>query len=499
MANDNFKHEDKPPGSTSPLQWNELGFPFIRNESLNSSGIANVAGDDNSTCTSIPISPLPSGEIDLTPQYYSTGTPLTGVNLITDFSHFNQSYNSKYVNEALYGKYNNPDTGLSHFNQSYNPKYVHEALHGKDNNPDINFPQLEGNTTPLYQYRTPGFPVAPSNVINAASHVNSHQTPYLNNQFTGMRGNSASNFQMVMQNGEVKNSHVGSPQIVRNVASSGGITPLPSHTIDCDEIGMNNNTMIGAAQFSYPEELDGSFLTLGIESNTEAMSNSNFLGRNVGSSNERVVLPQPNAFPGEILNQGSLNPGLNMVNDFSGFQNNVDGCYMLPHNEDDRSFPNDDQKVVYGINSGSICNPSHIIQTRHIDEQHHYSMASNRNVGPGNVGKRNTGFAGSDPNNIYQGYSNLSSIPLEGNQVGLPDSRQSQAIGLPLTSSPCRKSSTRLVYNQSQNHSMVCPPIGVTRSTSLKNKFGEYCILCCPSISMHCYLRLCKHEITLMF
>lgn len=476
MANDNFKHEDKPPGSSSPLQWSELGFPFIRNESFNSSGVVNAAGANNPTCSSIPFSPLPSGEIGLTPQYYRTGMPPTSVNLITDVTHFNQSSNPNYVHEALYGNDNNPDTDVSHFSQSYNPKYVHEALYGKDNNPDIAFPRLEGDMTPLYQYHTPSFPVAASNVINAASHVNSPQTPHLNNQIFTMRGNSAPNLQMVMQNREVNSSHVGRPWILRNVANSGGITPVSCHTLDNDEIGMNINTMISAARSSYPEELDGSFLTLGIGSNTEAISNSNFSGRNVGGSNERAILPQPNTFHGQILNQGSLNPGLNMA----GFQNNVDGCYMLPGNEDDWYFPNDDQKGVYGIDSGSICNPSCIIQMPHVDEPRHYSMASNKNLGLGNGGNKSTGFAGPDPINVFKGYSTLSSVPIEGNQVGLPDSRQSQAIGLPLTSSPCRKSS-RQVYDQPQNHSMVSPPIGVTGSTSLKDQLGEYCILHCPS------------------
>lgn len=280
MANDNLKHEDKPPGSTSPLQWNDLGFPVVNNEFVNSSGIVNAAGDNNpNTCTSIPFSPLPCGEMCVTPQYYTNGMPLSGANLMTD---------------------------ISHLNHSYNPKYVHEALHRTDTEPVLNFPCPEqtvglvldfpcpeGNMNAFRQYHTLDYPVAPDNMISDTARVNGLHNPYTNNQFVLNRGNSASSLQMIIQNGEVNSTNIGRPQIITNFPNSSDSTPFLSHTADHEEMGMNNDIWRSAVQSIYPEELDGSFLALGIGDNTEALSKSNSFGRNVGSNNERAVLPQP--------------------------------------------------------------------------------------------------------------------------------------------------------------------------------------------------------------
>ncbi|KAF3450997.1 hypothetical protein FNV43_RR07086 [Rhamnella rubrinervis] len=278
MANDSLKAEDKPPGSTCPLQWNELGFPVVNNEFVNSSGIVNPAGANNpNTCTSIPFPPLPRGEMCVTPQYYTNEMSLSG--LMTD---------------------------LSNLIHPYNPKYVHEALHGKDEEPVLSFPSPEGtnglvldfpcpggNMNAFRQHHTLDYPVAPDNVISVAAHVNTLQNPYTIDQFVSNSGDSASSLQMINQNGEVNGTSIGRPQIIRNFPNPGGNTPVLCHTADNEEMGMNNDIWRSAIQSIFPEEFDGSFLTLGIVDNTETLSKSNSFGRNVGSNNERVVLPQP--------------------------------------------------------------------------------------------------------------------------------------------------------------------------------------------------------------
>lgn len=467
MANDDLKHEDKRPGSASLQQWNELGFPVVSNGFVNSSGTANVAGFNNpTTCTSMPFPP-PCGEMSVTPQYCTNDMPHSGVNLMTD---------------------------VSHLNHTYNPKYVHEALHWKDNEPVLEFPCHEWNTNEFHQYHTLEHPVAPGNVISAATRVNSLQNPCMSNRFVSNNGDSASNLQMMMQNGEVSGTNIGRSQIIRNFQNSRDRMPALYPTADGEEMGMNNNIGITAGQSHYPKELDGNFLTLGIGGDTEAISKSISFGRNIGSNNERIVLPQENIYHGQILNRSSLNPSLNVADGYPVFQNNDSGYCMLPHNVHDFSFPIDDQNVQYGVSLESFCNPSHIIQTPQGDQHHYYSTPSNRNLGPGYGENRILEFADLGPNSGFQGYSTMPSVPLEGNQVGLPDN---QEIGLSLTSSLIPKSSTQPVYDQSQYHcldtgrtsssesSLIFPPIGVIGSNSVSNQSGGYCRLF--FLSIYCY------------
>lgn len=111
------------------------------------------------------------------------------------------------------------------------------------------------------------------------------------------------------------------------------------------------------------------------------------------------------------------------------------------------------------------------------DDQHHFLMPGNRNVCLGVEGNWDTRSAYSDPNDSFQYSPAVSFIPVGSSLAELPDSGWSGANGLGL--SPSLSTSTCLPVSETSRNlfsdsSMVFPPIGVTRSTSLHDKFGKF-------------------------
>ncbi|KAL5573067.1 hypothetical protein UlMin_022664 [Ulmus minor] len=437
MENDNLGNEDDRFGSNSGLQWNDLGFPVVRNESADSSRITNAAVANN---VGIPHT--------LVPQSYSGEIPLG-----FDSTAFRTSLNTGNR------RYSNDD------NQPIQPS------------PFSNFPYTERNMAAPHQFHTFGYPMAPDNMANAATRIGGLQNPYMNNHSSIVNDNSASSLQMNNQAGDFY-----MPQSIRNFVGEEGNTPAFFHIPDVQELGTNNNFTINAAQSNFQQIPDGSFLTLGTGHNVERIHECNISGRDIGNissnNNPRVVLPQMNMQGQNARNL--FNTGSNMAGSLSSFQNNVPGFHTVTQNVDGWSFPNNNQRITSGVNSGLIFNPYSIEDTPLINEAQYSSMPSNR-FGCENVGNSDVCI---DPDNGFLGYSSMPSFPLGNSHVGLLDPAQSRASQLQLTSRLSGRNYAQAASDQSHKAYMgavrnfsseisLSPPIRETASMSLQDETDQ--------------------------
>ncbi|BFG24871.1 hypothetical protein CerSpe_111450 [Prunus speciosa] len=429
MANDTLKHGDDPPGSTSPLQWlKESEIPVKNDEVANFMGTLNnrnASGVDDITmpCTTTPFSLFPFGDMYGTTNPYAMEMPLTGINLMTDLTPFSNSQNPFFDYDSVYAEGHTPVLP----------------------SPVSNFLGLEGNKTEFSQYHTLDYSVPPDNVFSATSDVNIIQKSYVDRKLVTAKGNSAAALESIQRSEEL-NSNTGRPQLLRNFISDGVSNTVPCHAIDGVDIALNNNFMASEVQEDCLDKFDASLLTLGIGQKTEDLSKSNRSGINVTNNFGRVALPQPNTFYGRKEDRGSLNPSSDVAAGLPCLQNNVGGFAVMKNN-----MPQD-------------------------DDQHHFLMPGNRNVCLGVEGNWDTRSAYIDPNDSFQYSPAVSFIPVGSSLVELPDSGWSRANGLAL--SPSLSTSTCLPVSETSRNlfsdsSMVFPPIGVTRSTSLHDKFGK--------------------------
>lgn len=315
MSNDKLKHELEPPGSTSPLQRiKESEISVQSNEPKDVSNFvgnlnnSSAAGADDITIPSMtmPFSLFPFEDIHGTNNPYAMEMPLTDINWMTD----------------LTLPLSNPQ----------DPMFDYDSVYGKgsklvQHKPDSNFIGLDVKQTD----RPLDYSMPPSKVVSAMSDVDVIQKPPVDRKLVTANGNSAAALYGIQQNEEL-NRNIGRPQLFRNFISDGVSTPVPGHTIDGLGMATNNNFMTTEVQDDCPENLDVSFLTLGIERKTEDLSKSNRSETNVAINFGRDALPQPNIFYSRKEERNFFDPpdvagGLpchqNTAGGFNGLTNNV--------------------------------------------------------------------------------------------------------------------------------------------------------------------------------
>ncbi|KAM1717849.1 hypothetical protein ACFX11_025639 [Malus domestica] len=425
MANDKLKHEGEPLGSTSPLQRIKESEISVQSNEPNdvSNFVGNLsnssaAGADDRTIPSMtmPFSLFPFEDIDGTNNPYAMEMPLTDINWMTDLTlPFSNPQDPMFDYDSVYGKGRKP---VQH-------------------RPDSNFIGLDVKQT----HRPLDYSMPPAKVVSAM--FDADVKPPVDRKLVTANGNFAAALYGIHQNEEL-NRNIGRPQLFRNFISDGVSTPVAGHTIDGLGMAKNNNFMTTEVQEDCPENLDVSFLTLGFERKTEDLSKSNRSETNVANNFGRDALPQPNTFYSRKEERNFFNPS-DVAGGLPCHQNTAGGFNGLTNN-----MPQD-------------------------DSQHHFVMPGNRNVALGVEGNWDTRSAYIDPSNCFQGYPDVSLIPV-GSSSGLPDSGESRAYGLPSfsfsstsTCPPAFETSRNLVADPG----MVFPPIGATTSTSLHDQFGK--------------------------
>ncbi|RXH68811.1 hypothetical protein DVH24_031144, partial [Malus domestica] len=379
---------------------------------------SSAAGADDITIPSMtmPFSLFPFEDIDGTNNPYAMEMPLTDINWMTD----------------LTLPFSNPQ----------DPMFDYDSVYGKGRKPvqhrsDSNFIGLDVKQT----HRPLDYSMPPAKVVSAM--FDADVKPPVDRKLVTANGNFAAALYGIHQNEEL-NRNIGRPQLFRNFISDGVSTPVAGHTIDGLGMAKNNNFMTTEVQEDCPENLDVSFLTLGFERKTEDLSKSNRSETNVANNFGRDALPQPNTFYSRKEERNFFNPS-DVAGGLPCHQNTAGGFNGLTNN-----MPQD-------------------------DSQHHFVMPGNRNVALGVEGNRDTRSAYIDPSNCFQGYPDVSLIPV-GSSSGLPDSGESRAYGLPSfsfsstsTCPPAFETSRNLIADPG----MVFPPIGATTSTSLHDQFGK--------------------------
>ncbi|CAI9754161.1 unnamed protein product [Fraxinus pennsylvanica] len=121
--------------------------------------------------------------------------------------------------------------------------------------------------------------------------------------FMPARGDASAGYPMNTQGREAKNS--SRTHISGNFPSLGF-----SHSILQHAEEINNDVKASPVQFGYPGNADGSFLTLGIGDNAEAMPNSNFNTQDVPSKMKETLSFPHNSFIQETLQSSSSLPPL---------------------------------------------------------------------------------------------------------------------------------------------------------------------------------------------
>jgi hypothetical protein len=468
MANE---REENPPDATSLSHNNEELDSHIVNEGTD---FSRTFHDHNGTGANtmafphklLPFFPLLCGDRPGTPQLCSQEMPQTGTSFLTD---------------------------VSQFNNTQNPKIDHNFTYGNGNDPLLCRPMSDlssfgGNMNKLSPFSCYDNSGSLNNVRNAS--INSLQKPQIDRKLENMSSSSAGVVQMITQDGGATDSSICMPQLRSNFINHGVSKPVLSHNPDGEELGIKNNVMISGVESNYTENLDGSFLNLGIGGNTEAISQSIVSGRNNTASTGRVIPPQFNTSLTQKVKSSSLNHGLNKVGLISSFQNNVGGMPALVHNVGGSTSCNNDLEVMSATSTGCSSSPSRVLQMSRIDKLHHVSTSRNMNLGLGVGGNWDARFSNVDPNHEVQGYQAISTKPLVSSQPGMPDPGQGWATGLPLLPSLIR-STTQPASDQPLKcyleSSIASPSIGLAGSTPMQGKSGKFCIVHpCPSCDNTC-------------
>lgn len=470
MANDNLKREEKPSDATSLSHKNEELDSRIVNEVTD---FSRTFHDHNGTGVDtmafpyklLPLLPLPCEDRPGIPQLYSQEISQIGTSFLTDVSQFSNK-------------------------QNQNPNIDHNFTYGNGNDPILCRPMSDlssfgGNMNKLCPFSCYDNSGSLNNVRNP--YVNSLQKLQIDRRLKNARSSSEGVIQMIMQDGEATDSSICMPQIRSDFLNHGVSKPVLSHTPDGEELGIKNSVMISDVESNFTENLDGSFLNLGIGGNIGAIYQSIVSGRNITGNTGQVVPPQFSTYLTQEEKIISLNHGLNKAGLISSFQNNVGGMSTLVHNVGGWTSCNNDLEVMSGTSTGCNSSPSCVLQTPRIDKLHRISTSRNMNLGPGVRGNWDARFSNIDPNHEVQGFPAISTKPLVSSQPGMPDPGQGRATRLPLlpslirsTTQPASDQPWKCYVESSRNFlsesSIASPSTGLGGSTPMQDKSGEFCI-----------------------
>lgn len=246
-------------------------------------------------------------------------------------------------------------------------------------------------------------------VMNDPVHFNSFWDPGVNKRIPLIRGTIGGGYET--PSGEAHVSSISGPRIhnfvgsggsstysipnsdgpqIKNFVGSGGSKAYNSQNSEVVSIGKNDE--LYAAQFGFRDKVDGSFLSLGIGSNTDVQSKSDHSSREItGSGLYGAVTPQIDTSLAQQATGRSFNLGHNSIGGRSGFENNVGGYTSLENHVGGWTSSYNNFRVGGGINASPNSSQFHNVQKPEANNmQHGFPASSTRD--PGIVGYRNARY-----------------------------------------------------------------------------------------------------------
>ncbi|KAH7856862.1 hypothetical protein Vadar_006355 [Vaccinium darrowii] len=302
----------------TPLQQeNNYSLPYWRNDAADTTGMFHYGSSSIVDPVSFPYMPsqialFPGKEIHgaYQPNTHNIsetcGTAMVNLNQLHNFPKPIMEPNSLKVGStipSMYGReLQNPEWNMK--GASHVIDVMHDPVHFNSFwDPGVNkrIPLIRGTIGGGYE--TP----------SGEAHVSSISGPRIHN-FVGSGGSSTYS---------IPNSD--GPQI-KNFVGSGGSKAYNSQNSEVVSIGKNDE--LYAAQFGFRDKVDGSFLSLGIGSNTDVQSKSDHSSREItGSGLYGAVTPQIDTSLAQQATGRSFNLGHNSIGGRSSFKNNVRGLY----------------------------------------------------------------------------------------------------------------------------------------------------------------------------
>ncbi|XP_058195775.1 uncharacterized protein LOC131312063 isoform X2 [Rhododendron vialii] len=333
-------------------------------------------------------------------------------------------------------------------------------------------------------------------VMNDSVDFNSFRDPGINKRIPLIRSTIGGGYEP--PSGEAGVRNISGPQI-HNFIGSGGSSTYQTPNSDGAQIknilvsggSKTNNTQNGevasivkndelcAAQFGFPNIVDGSFLSLGIGSNSDVKSKSNHCSREItGGGLYGAVNPQLNTSHTQQEPGRSFNPGYNFIGGRPSFQNNVCGFSSLGNQVGGWTSSYNNFGVRGDINTcpnSSQLAQFHNIQKPEANMQHGFPASSIKDLGI--AGDRNARYPNLD---AYKGFIG----PCRSSSTQLLDSGQTAASGLEPgsvklswtsrpTSDQLQKHLAETVNKLSPESSMVSSFIGFKGSSTRQDHSGQ--------------------------
>ncbi|KAK4362127.1 hypothetical protein RND71_017368 [Anisodus tanguticus] len=221
-------------------------------------------------------------------------------------------------------------------------------------------------------------------------------------------------------------------------------------------IGIHNDAKVNPVPFSLPENIDGSFLTLGIGSNIEDRSNIRFNGKEVSSRLEEAVLPQSNNANVQQMRRNFPSLIHGVAGGITNFRRGTGGLPNSARNSGVSTCPSNNESVL--APGSRISAPPFM----YITPDAQLNSSSTRNLGA--VGKADLRFSGPDPLKHAQGglppplpFSSNSTLPphLQFGRMAAIQSAQPVRVA----AQPTIKQQSNPYTNISRNQSFTGSPI----------------------------------------
>lgn len=331
-------------------------------------------------------------------------------------------------------------------------------------------------------------------VMNDSVDFNSFRDPGINKRIPLIRSTIGGGYEP--PSGEAGVRNISGPQI-HNFIGSGGSSTYQTPNSDGPQIknflvsggSKTNNTQnsevarivkndqLCAGRFGFPNIVDGSFLSLGIGSNSDVKSKSDHSSREItGGGLYGAVNPQLNTTRAQQEPGRSFNPGYNFVGGQPSFQNNVGGFSSLGNHVGGWTSSYNNFGVRGGINTcpnSSQLAQFHNVQKPEANMQHGFPASSTKDLGI----DRNARYPNLD---AYKGFIG----PCRSSSTQLLDSGQTAASGLEPgsvklswtarpTSDQLQKHLAETVNKLSPESSMVSSFIGFKGSSTRQEHSGE--------------------------
>ncbi|KHN31870.1 uncharacterized protein LOC114377608 isoform X1 [Glycine soja] len=355
----------------------ELGLSLMNTDSANHDRIPGGC-HPNDTTAPLPLvspSPFPHWNLHETSQHYNNEP--AGVNSMIDSSQF-RSYQN--------------------FQMDHNYSHRAEEHNFLPCRPDSRFPCPEGYIGWPYQYDRHNNLAIPSDVRNTSFNLNNFEKPDNGGMCVTPIYGSASRLQMVNPTGTAMSANIGQPSLDMNSGmalcnpNQGCVEPLLT-------IGKH----------------DERYMTMGSGSNNKESKSSAVTPKfNVTGNSERAFLPPINSYHNHLGSRSSLNPGFDMNDTFSAFQNDSGFISDLA--------PSGNHEALFDSIPGLRLGPSYAFQWPAAGEQNRYLGQFNRDLGLAGMEFTDVGLT-----NGLERCMDLNSLPIVGSQTMPFESRQSWA------------------------------------------------------------------------